>query len=47
MPSFVYRAADTTGRVIEGVLDGESEADVARLLAQRSLSIIQTAVSLS
>ena len=38
MPSFVYRAADTTGRVIEGVLDGESEADVARTLAQRSLT---------
>ena len=37
MPSFVYRAADTTGRVIEGVLDAESEAEVARALAQRSL----------
>jgi type II secretory pathway component PulF len=37
MPSFVYRAADTTGRVIEGVLDAESEAEAARALAQRSL----------
>jgi type II secretory pathway component PulF len=38
MPSFVYRAADATGRVIDGVLDAKSEADVARALAQRSLT---------
>ena len=38
MPSFVYRAADTTGRVTDGVLDANSEADVARVLAQRSLT---------
>ncbi len=38
MPSFVYRAADTTGRVIRGVLDGESEADVMRALEQQSLT---------
>ena len=38
MPSFVYRAADTTGRVIEGVLEGESEAEVAAALTQRSLT---------
>ena len=41
MPSFVYRAADTTGRVIDGVLDGDSEVDVARALEQRDLVPLQ------
>ena len=38
MPSFVYRAADMTGRVVDGVLEAESEAEVARTLAQKSLT---------
>jgi type II secretory pathway component PulF len=38
MPSFVYRAADATGRVLAGVLEGESEAEVIRALRQRSLT---------
>jgi type II secretory pathway component PulF len=38
MPNFVYRAADATGRVTEGVLEAESEADVGRALKERSLT---------
>ena len=40
MPSFIYRAADTTGRVIDGVLEGEAEADVVRALEQQSLYLL-------
>src|SRR4030042_553798 len=37
MPSFAYQAADLSGRVLSGVLEGESEAAVARTLEQRAL----------
>lgn len=42
MPSFVYRAADATGRIIESTLDGESAADVTRALEQRGLIPLAT-----
>ncbi len=38
MPVFTYRAADMTGRVVEGVLDGESETEALRSLEQKSLT---------
>ena len=38
MPAFAYRAADVTGRVVEGVLEGESEAVALRTLEKRSLT---------
>ncbi len=38
MPSFIYQAADSTGRVLEGVLEGPSEADVVSALEQRALT---------
>ncbi len=38
MPTFAYQAADSIGRVVSGSLDAESEADVARMLEQRSLT---------
>ena len=38
MPSFAYRAADASGRVIDGVLDAESEAEASRVLVQKSLT---------
>ncbi len=38
MPSFAYQAADASGRVVAGVLDGGSAADVMVALEQRSLT---------
>ena len=38
MPAFAYRAADSTGRVLEGVLEGESEAVALRALEHQSLT---------
>jgi len=38
MPSFTYRAADPTGHVIAGVLEGASEADVVAALERRALT---------
>ncbi|MGD8451490.1 MAG: type II secretion system F family protein [Phycisphaerae bacterium] len=38
MPAFMYRAADLTGRVTEGVLEEESEAVALRRLEQQSLT---------
>lgn len=38
MPSFAYQAADPAGRVVAGVVDGASEADVMVALEQRALT---------
>jgi type II secretory pathway component PulF len=38
MPSFMYQAADRAGQVVDGVLEGASEADVMVALEQRSLT---------
>ena len=37
MPTFVYRAADASGRTVKGRLEGESQAAVLRALEQQSL----------
>jgi type II secretory pathway component PulF len=41
MPSFAYKAADASGRVSAGVIDGASEADVLTVLEQQSLTPVQ------
>lgn len=38
MPSFAYRAADASGRVIDGVLEAESETEASRALVQKSMT---------
>jgi type II secretory pathway component PulF len=38
MPTFAYQAADAGGRVVAGVLDGGSEADILVALEQRTLT---------
>ena len=38
MVAFAYRAADSTGCIVEGVLDGASEAVALRTLEQQSLT---------
>ncbi|MBN2445854.1 MAG: type II secretion system F family protein [Phycisphaerae bacterium] len=38
MPVFAYSAADDTGRVVEGVLDGESETVALQTLEERDLT---------
>jgi type II secretory pathway component PulF len=40
MPTFAYRAANATGQLTDGVIDGASEADVLRVLEQRALTAL-------
>lgn len=40
MPGFIYRAADADGRLVDGRIDGESEADAVRELERKQLTAL-------
>jgi type II secretory pathway component PulF len=40
MPTFTYRAADVAGQLVDGLIDGESEADALHALEQRALTTL-------
>jgi len=40
MPTFAYQAAEASGRLVDGVIEGESETDVLHALEQRALTTL-------